>query len=37
MSGGRAEREGERIPIRLHSATAEPNTGLNSTNCEIMT
>ena len=29
MSGGRAEREGERIPSRLHTVSAEPNIGLD--------
>ena len=31
------EREGERIPSRLHSSSTEPNVGLEPTNCEIMT
>ena len=30
-------REGERIPSRLHAVSAEPKTGLNLTNYEIMT
>ena len=39
MSGGRAEREGERgrIPSRLHAVSAEPNAGLYPTDSEIMT
>ena len=36
-SKGRAEREGERIPSRLHAVSTEPNMGLDPTNCEIMT
>ena len=31
------ERETERIPSRLHTVSAEPNVGLDFTNCEIMT
>ena len=31
------ERGGERIPSRLHAVSAEPDTGLESTNREIMT
>ena len=39
MSRGGAERERrrERIPSRLHTASAEPDTGLEFMNCEIMT
>ena len=37
MSGGRAEREGERIPSRLYPLSAEPAAGLELTNPEIMT
>ena len=36
-SGGKAEREGERIPHRLWAVSTEPDTGLDPTNCEIMT
>ena len=35
-SGGRA-REGERITNRLHTASTEPNVGLDFANREIMT
>ena len=31
------EREGERIPSKLHTVSAEPSVGLNLMNCEIMT
>ena len=31
------QREGDRIPSRLRAVSAEPNTGLDPTNCEIMT
>ena len=31
------ERERERIPSRLHVTSAEPEAGLELTNCEIMT
>ena len=31
------ERKRERIPSRLHAVSAEPNSGLDITNCEIMT
>ena len=35
---GRAERRGrERIPSRLRTVSAEPDTGLELVNCEIMT
>ena len=34
---GGAEREGERIPSRLLTVSAEPDTGLEPTNHEIMT
>ena len=37
MSRGGAEREGERIPSRLHAVSAEPDAGLDLINCEIMT
>ena len=30
--GREAEREGERIPSRLHTVSMEPNAGLNPTN-----
>ena len=36
-SRGGAEREGERIPSRLHAVSAEPNVGLKLTNREIVT
>ena len=36
-SRGRAEREGERSPSRLHAGSAEPDAGLQLTNSEIMT
>ena len=34
---GQREREKERIPRRLCAVRAEPNVGLDLTNCEIMT
>ena len=34
---GGAEREGERIPSRLHAVSTEPNEGLEPMNHEIMT
>ena len=33
----RKGRERERIPTRVHAVSAEPDVGLNPTNCEIMT
>ena len=36
MSGGGAERAGERIPSRLCTVSTEPNAGLELTNHEIM-
>ena len=38
MSRGGAEREGgrERIPSRFHAVSAEPDMGLDPTNCEVM-
>ena len=36
-SRGRAGERKERIPSRLHAATAEPNAGLELTKHEIMT
>ena len=30
-------REQERIPSRLHTISAEPDVGLEPTNCKIMT
>ena len=36
-SGGRAEREGKRIPGKLSAVSAKPNVGLKSKNCEIVT
>ena len=33
----RREAERERIPGRLHTVSTDPNTGLDLTNCEIMT
>ena len=36
MGRGR-ERGRERIPSRLHTVSAEPDVGLETTNCEIMT
>ena len=32
-----AEKERERVPSRLHTVSAEPDVGLDPTNCEIMT
>ena len=32
-----AEREGERISSRLHTASSGPDAGLELTNCEIIT
>ena len=37
MNRGEAEREGERIPSRLHTFSAEPDVGLKLRNSEIMT
>ena len=37
VSGGGAEREGDRFPSRLCMVSAEPNTGLKPTNHKIMT
>ena len=37
MSGGEAEREGERIPSRLCTDSVEPDAGLDLMNPEIMT
>ena len=39
MIWGGAERDGERerIPSRLHTVSAEADTGLKRTKCEIMT
>ena len=34
---GEGQREGERIPSRIHTASAEPVVGLEPMNCEIMT
>ena len=36
-SRGGAEKEGERIPIKLHAVSTEPNAGLDLMNHEIMT
>ena len=36
--GGRGREKGkERIPSRLHTVSSERDTGLDLTNCEIMT
>ena len=35
--GGQRERERERIPSMLLAVSAEPDAGLELTNCEIMT
>ena len=35
--GREREREGDRIPSRLHTVSAEPNVGLEPTNREIIT
>ena len=32
-----AEREGDRIPSRLHTVRSEPDMGLDPTNCAITT
>ena len=37
MRGVGAEREGGRIPSRLHTVSGEPNVGTELTNREIMT
>ena len=38
FEGGRGRERGrERIPSRLHAVSAEPDAGLELTNCEIMT
>ena len=37
MNMGRIEREGERIPSRLHAISAQPDAGFELMNCEIMT
>ena len=34
---GGAEREGERIPSRLHTVSAKPDAGLKLENRELMT
>ena len=34
---GQRQREGERIPSRLHTVSTEPDAGLELTNREIMT
>ena len=34
--GAEREREGERIPSRLHTLSAEPDPGLKSTQAETM-
>ena len=34
---GQRKREGDRIPSRLHTVSAEPDAGLEHMNCEIMT
>ena len=34
---GQREREKERILSRLHTASTEPDAGLDPMNCEIMT
>ena len=36
-AGERGEREGERIPSRLHVISAEPDVELDPTDCEIVT
>lgn len=36
-SGGETEREGERVPSRVHAVSAEPDAGLHLMDCEIMT
>ena len=35
--GGGAERGRQQIPNRLHAVSAEPDVGLDLTNCKIMT
>ena len=37
VSRGGAEREGERIPSRLHAVSVEPDAGLELTSQEIVT
>ena len=37
MSTQKGQREGERIPSRLYTVSAEPDAGLELTNGEIMT
>ena len=37
MQARKRQREGERIPSRLHAVSAEPDVGLHLTNHEIMT
>ena len=37
MSRGRSRERGERILSTLHAVSAEPDEGLDLTNCEIMT
>ena len=37
VQAGEGQRESERIPRRLHSASTEPNAGLDLKNHEIMT
>ena len=36
-SGGGTETEGDRIPSRLHTASADPDARFKLTNCKIMT
>ena len=36
MHAGEGQREGERIPNRFHTVSAEPNAGLELTNHEII-
>ena len=37
VNGGGVEREGERIPSKLHAVITEPDVGLYLKNCEIIT
>ena len=37
MSRGRETEKRERIPSRFHTVSAEPDMGLNTTNCAIIT
>ena len=37
QAGGEAEREERKVPSRLHNVSAEPTTGPDPRNCQIIT